>query len=308
MLNNHFPYYFAIVSNLALRAAWVLTISPTGFGLNLRTDVFNTLIWTAEVVRRNQWNFYRMENEHLTNCENYRVVNIVPLKILSAPTNQTKEEAAAVGGGGSERSMRKSSARRDRDRSQTFHTHVAVDEEMGGEGPRSPLLRHSRLGPPDNGGGSPEGIADLFADGFGSLLTAPDAKNMDPDRHDDPEMHEATLGTKEVELEAQQRQLEADLQQMRLVQLERDARHDALYGSSKDLAILERAPSTAGGQDEMKENVLSNSVSAMKIHLEPSPASGGDLTTTPRLSAMTSGGHRPISTLAWRVPKERVEE
>jgi hypothetical protein len=316
VLNNHFPYYFAIVSNLALRAAWVLTISPTGFGLNLRTDVFNTLIWTAEILRRNQWNFYRLENEHLTNCENYRVVNIVPLKIMAAPTNHA-EEAAAAGGGGSggssERSVRKSS-RRDRDRSQTFHTRpAAVDEEMGGEGPRSPLLRHSRLGSPggsgfpdDSGGGDPLHV------GFAGALTAPDARNMDPDRHDDPEMHDATFVTKEEEEEEeeaqQQRQLEADLQQMRLAQLERDnARHDALYGSSKDLAILERAPTTAGGQDEMKENHLAESISAMKIHLDhPSPSSGG-VNKTPLLHARSVSAHqRPTSSLAWRVPSKEA--
>jgi hypothetical protein len=54
VLNNHLPYYFAIVSNLALRVAWVFSISPNNFGLNLRSDVFNTIVWALEIVRRNQ--------------------------------------------------------------------------------------------------------------------------------------------------------------------------------------------------------------------------------------------------------------
>lgn len=74
-------YYFAMVTDGLMRLAWVLTISaPTTLGINIPTDYFKSIIYCVEVIRRNQWNFYRLENEHLANVENQRVVNIVPLK------------------------------------------------------------------------------------------------------------------------------------------------------------------------------------------------------------------------------------
>jgi len=34
-----------------------------------------------EIIRRTVWNFFRLENEHLNNCENFRVTNLVPLDL-----------------------------------------------------------------------------------------------------------------------------------------------------------------------------------------------------------------------------------
>ena len=58
-----------------------------------------SIIYSLEILRRQQWNFYRLENEHLTNCEQYRVVNIVPLPMTLSDTEvvaHTAPEAAVL--------------------------------------------------------------------------------------------------------------------------------------------------------------------------------------------------------------------
>ena len=72
-------YYFAMVSNLILRVSWVFSISPTYWNTPIPVDYFKSIIFSLEIIRRQQWNLIRLENEHLTNCEQFRVVNIVPL-------------------------------------------------------------------------------------------------------------------------------------------------------------------------------------------------------------------------------------
>ncbi|KAH7913118.1 EXS-domain-containing protein [Hygrophoropsis aurantiaca] len=68
-------YYFALISNLLIRFIWVLYIPERGPNLTLRTFIAALL----EMLRRIQWNFYRLENEHLGNMDQYRVTREVPL-------------------------------------------------------------------------------------------------------------------------------------------------------------------------------------------------------------------------------------
>ncbi|THH32928.1 hypothetical protein EUX98_g1237 [Antrodiella citrinella] len=68
-------YYFAIVSNVLLRFSWVFYIPEKGPNFLLRTFITAML----EVLRRWQWNFFRLENEHLGNVDQYRVTREVPL-------------------------------------------------------------------------------------------------------------------------------------------------------------------------------------------------------------------------------------
>ncbi|PPR01240.1 hypothetical protein CVT24_006004 [Panaeolus cyanescens] len=73
---NHIPmYYFAMVSNLLLRFIWVIYIPQHNDSVKLRTFVVGFL----EMLRRWQWNFYRLENEHIGNMDQYRVTREVPL-------------------------------------------------------------------------------------------------------------------------------------------------------------------------------------------------------------------------------------
>jgi len=54
-------YYFALISNVILRFAWVIYLIPSPASMTLKVFIIALL----EVLRRFQWNFYRLENEHL---------------------------------------------------------------------------------------------------------------------------------------------------------------------------------------------------------------------------------------------------
>ncbi|KIK56661.1 hypothetical protein GYMLUDRAFT_174084, partial [Collybiopsis luxurians FD-317 M1] len=67
-------YYFAIISNVLIRFIWVLYIPS-------KPDMYVQLfiVGFMEMLRRWQWNFFRLENEHLGNMDQYRVTREVPL-------------------------------------------------------------------------------------------------------------------------------------------------------------------------------------------------------------------------------------
>ncbi|TBU41712.1 EXS-domain-containing protein [Dichomitus squalens] len=76
LYNNAIPfYYFAIVTNILIRFIWVIYIPEKGPNFIIRTFIAGML----EVLRRWQWNFLRLENEHLGNVDQYRVTREVPL-------------------------------------------------------------------------------------------------------------------------------------------------------------------------------------------------------------------------------------
>ncbi|KAL1556615.1 Phosphate transporter PHO1 1, variant 2 [Salvia divinorum] len=78
VLRHKFIYYFSLGLNLVLRLAWLQTVFHYNFE---KVDYRVTMLFLAalEVVRRGQWNFYRLENEHLNNAGKFRAVKIVPL-------------------------------------------------------------------------------------------------------------------------------------------------------------------------------------------------------------------------------------
>ncbi|KAK6134054.1 hypothetical protein DH2020_032199 [Rehmannia glutinosa] len=78
MLPQKFIYFFSMGLNLVLRLAWLQTVFHYNFG---KVDYRVTMLFLAalEVVRRGQWNFYRLENEHLNNAGKFRAVKTVPL-------------------------------------------------------------------------------------------------------------------------------------------------------------------------------------------------------------------------------------
>lgn len=67
-------YYVALVTNLIIRFLWVFYI-PDWPHLNTQSFLYGLL----EMIRRVVWNFYRLENEHLGNMDQYRITREVPL-------------------------------------------------------------------------------------------------------------------------------------------------------------------------------------------------------------------------------------
>jgi hypothetical protein len=72
-------YYCAIAVNVVLRVTWIVTISPSSFGINLQPPFITMFIGSIEIYRRFQWNILRMENEFANNCDNFRVTKEIPL-------------------------------------------------------------------------------------------------------------------------------------------------------------------------------------------------------------------------------------
>lgn len=73
-------YYFSMISNLALRLAWVLTLIPsTSLPVIIqKTDGMFFLLAVAEAYRRAQWSLFRVENENVNNFEKYRSIMEIP--------------------------------------------------------------------------------------------------------------------------------------------------------------------------------------------------------------------------------------
>jgi hypothetical protein len=86
--NHTTLYYFAIISNTILRFIWVIYIPSKGPNMMLRTFIGGFL----EMLRRWQWNFFRLENEHLGNMDQYRVTREVPLPYAVDDRNRDADD------------------------------------------------------------------------------------------------------------------------------------------------------------------------------------------------------------------------
>ncbi|ORZ23657.1 EXS family-domain-containing protein [Absidia repens] len=72
---DKWTYYVAIPLNILLRFSWA--INKASLAYHSQVITFATAI--LEVIRRIVWNFFRLENEHLNNCGNYRAIKEIPL-------------------------------------------------------------------------------------------------------------------------------------------------------------------------------------------------------------------------------------
>lgn len=73
-----FVYFGAMVMNVLLRLAWIQTVLNFKFA-PIHRQALITIVASLEILRRGIWNFFRLENEHLNNVENYRAIKAVPL-------------------------------------------------------------------------------------------------------------------------------------------------------------------------------------------------------------------------------------
>ncbi|XP_029473990.1 xenotropic and polytropic retrovirus receptor 1 isoform X2 [Rhinatrema bivittatum] len=86
-------YYCAIIEDVFLRFAWTIQISLTtmnvfpGIG-----DIIATIFAPLEVFRRFVWNFFRLENEHLNNCGEFRAVRDISVAPMNADDQTLLEQ------------------------------------------------------------------------------------------------------------------------------------------------------------------------------------------------------------------------
>ncbi|XP_054620079.1 xenotropic and polytropic retrovirus receptor 1 homolog isoform X2 [Dunckerocampus dactyliophorus] len=131
-------YYSAIVEDVLLRFSWILTVSlSTISSLHGVSDILATTLAPMEVFRRFVWNFFRLENEHLNNCGEFRAVRDISVAPLNADDQTLLEQMMDQEDGVRNRQGKKSwkrsysmSLRRPRlaSQSKTRDTKVLIDD------------------------------------------------------------------------------------------------------------------------------------------------------------------------------------
>lgn len=76
-------YYFALFEDLILRFAWTFSVSLTEIGI-VHADLMLSILAPLEIFRRFIWNFFRLENEHLNNCGEFRAVRDISIAPVDA--------------------------------------------------------------------------------------------------------------------------------------------------------------------------------------------------------------------------------
>lgn len=66
-------YYVCIVADFLLRALWTVNIA-VGYFDQFDQAGLVAILAVAEWGRRIMWNFFRLENEHVNNCGEFRAV------------------------------------------------------------------------------------------------------------------------------------------------------------------------------------------------------------------------------------------
>ncbi|XP_067825536.1 xenotropic and polytropic retrovirus receptor 1 homolog [Heptranchias perlo] len=72
-------YYCAILQDVVLRIAWAFNILFAQMKQSDMAEIISTTLAPLEVFRRFVWNFFRLENEHLNNCGQFRAVRDISI-------------------------------------------------------------------------------------------------------------------------------------------------------------------------------------------------------------------------------------
>ncbi|KAG0301670.1 hypothetical protein BGZ98_008143 [Dissophora globulifera] len=73
--SRQWVYYAAIVGDFLARFSWLARLIP----MSLSPLVLSFILAFIEILRRWVWNFFRLENEHLNNCGQFRAIKDIPL-------------------------------------------------------------------------------------------------------------------------------------------------------------------------------------------------------------------------------------
>uniref|UniRef100_A0A8C8HE46 Xenotropic and polytropic retrovirus receptor 1 n=1 Tax=Oncorhynchus tshawytscha TaxID=74940 RepID=A0A8C8HE46_ONCTS len=85
-------YYCAILEDVLLRFAWTIPLSLSTTSAPSAADIVATILAPLEVFRRFVWNFFRLENEHLNNCGEFRAVRDISVAPLNADDQTLLEQ------------------------------------------------------------------------------------------------------------------------------------------------------------------------------------------------------------------------
>ena len=78
-------YYLAIFADVVLRLLKPLTVT-IGLPDSVNHELQSLLLGLCEILRRFIWNFFRLENEHINNCGEFRAVRDISIKPIEKPS------------------------------------------------------------------------------------------------------------------------------------------------------------------------------------------------------------------------------
>lgn len=79
LLYKPWCYYVGMIFNVAIRLSWISMAKPYFYHDSISKELLLFILALLEVFRRFVWNIFRMENDHVSNCESYRVTKDIPL-------------------------------------------------------------------------------------------------------------------------------------------------------------------------------------------------------------------------------------
>ncbi|XP_066511059.1 solute carrier family 53 member 1-like [Hoplias malabaricus] len=82
-------YYTAMLADVLLRISWAINILLAQMKDSAAAATASAILAPLEVLRRSMWNLFRLENEHLKNCEQCRAVRDFDFPL--APANLPKQ-------------------------------------------------------------------------------------------------------------------------------------------------------------------------------------------------------------------------
>ncbi|XP_036610174.1 xenotropic and polytropic retrovirus receptor 1 [Trichosurus vulpecula] len=86
-------YYSAIIEDVILRFSWTIQVYVSTQNLNPHVgEIISTVFAPLEVFRRFVWNFFRLENEHLNNCGEFRAVRDISVAPMNADDQTLLEQ------------------------------------------------------------------------------------------------------------------------------------------------------------------------------------------------------------------------
>lgn len=107
MIRSRWKYFAAIGVNVVLRNMWIVASVPiNGSDGRLSGEVWMTMYATLEVCRRCMWNYFRVENEHTTNCGMFRATLEVPLPFEDGELTEDEDDDVDSVGGASDRTQK----------------------------------------------------------------------------------------------------------------------------------------------------------------------------------------------------------
>ena len=96
LMKSRWKYGAAAALNLSLRHFWIVAAVPDAReGRSFRTEAWVTAAALVEVTRRCAWSYFRVENEHATNCGAFRATLEVPLPFQDGELTDEEEETTA---------------------------------------------------------------------------------------------------------------------------------------------------------------------------------------------------------------------